>query len=84
MIHIVSLEKFDNNIKSLVKYLKVNRKLLASCRESESSVLVNLLKVLNKSPSSEFNSYIRRFQAKYDDRKNIDIDNFMHLIVMNL
>ena len=39
MIHTISLETFDNNIKSLVKALKVNRKLLASCRESESSIL---------------------------------------------
>ena len=31
MIHTLSLEKFDNNIKSLVKYLIVNRKILESC-----------------------------------------------------
>ena len=53
MIHTIYLEKFDNNIKSLVKALKENRKLLASCGESESSILANILRVLKKSPSSE-------------------------------
>ena len=62
MIHMISLKMFDNNIKSLVEYLKRNRKLLPSCVESESSVLANLLRVLKKSPSSEFNSYIGCFQ----------------------
>ena len=78
----ISLEKFDNNIKSLVKALKGNRKLLASCGESESSILANLLRVLKKSPSSEFNSYIGRFQGKYDDGTNIDLDEFMRDIIM--
>ena len=71
MIHTLSLEKFDNNIKSLVKYLKVNRKILASYGESESSILANLLRVLKKLPSFEFNSYIGRFQEKYDDGKTL-------------
>ena len=62
IIHTLSLEKFDNNIKSLVKDLKENHKLLSSCVESESSILKNLLRFLKKYPSSEFNSYIRRFQ----------------------
>ena len=34
MVHMLSLKNFGNNIKSLVKYLRVNRKLLASCGES--------------------------------------------------
>ena len=82
MLHTRSLEKFDNNIKSLVKALKGNRKLIASIGESESSILTNLLRVLNKYQSSEFNSCIGRFQDKYDDGTNIDLDNFMHEIVM--
>ena len=82
MIHTLSLEKFDNNIKSLVKSLKENRKLLASCGESESLILINLLRVLKKSPSSEFISYIGRFQNKYDDGTDIDLDDFMRDIVM--
>ena len=82
MIHTLSLEKFDNNIKSLVKALKGNRKLLASCGESESSILANLLRVLKKSPSSEFNSYIGRFQGKCDDGTNIALDDFMRDIVI--
>ena len=82
MIHTLSLEKFDNNIKSLVKALKGNRKLLASCGESESSILANLLRVLKKSSSSEFNSYIRRFLDKHDYVTNIDLDDFMSNIVM--
>ena len=82
MIHTLSLENFDNSIKSLVKSLKVNRKILASYGESESSILANLLRVLKKSPSSEFNSYIGRFQDKYDDGTKIDIDDFMRDIVM--
>ena len=52
MIHTFSLEKFDKNTKSLVKYLKGNRNLLKPCGESESSILANLLQVLKKSPSS--------------------------------
>ena len=36
MIHTLSLEKFDSNNKLLVNALKENRKLLASCGESES------------------------------------------------
>ena len=82
IIHTLSLEKFDNNIKSLVKSLKVNCKLIVSCGEIKSSVLTNLLRVLKKSPSSGFNSYIGRFQGKYDDGTNIDLDNFMRDIVM--
>ena len=82
MVHTLSLEKFDNNIKSLVKALKGNQKLLASCGESESSILANILRVLKKSPGYEFNSYIRSFQDKYDDGKNIDIDDFMRDIIM--
>ena len=82
MIHKISLEKFDNNIKSLVKSLKGNRKLLASCGESESSILANLLRILKKSPSSKFNSYIERFQDKYEDGTKIDPDDFMRDIVM--
>ena len=82
MIHTLSLEKFDNNIKSLVKALKVNRKLLASCGENESPILANLFRVLKKFPISEFNGYIRCFQDKYDDGTNIDLDNFMHDIIM--
>ena len=62
MIHKISLEKFDNNIKSLVKALKENCKLPASWREIESSIIAIFLRVVKKSPSSEFNSYIRRFQ----------------------
>ena len=82
MIYTLSLDKFDNNIKSLIKALKGNRKLLESCRESESSIFANLLRVLNKYPSSKFNSYIGRFQETYDDGTNIDLDNFMRGIVV--
>ena len=82
MIYMLSLEKFDNNIKSLVKALKGNRKIIASCGERESSILENLPRVLKKSPSSEFNSDIGCFQDKYDNRTNIDKDYFMHDIVM--
>ena len=82
MIHTISLEKFDNNIKSLVKYLKGKRKLLASCGESESSILAILLRVLKKSPSSVFNSFIGGFQDKYNDGTKIDLDDFMRNIVM--
>ena len=56
--------------------------LLASCRESKSSIIKNFLRVLNKSPSSESNSYIGRFQGKYDDGTNIDLDDFIRDIVM--
>ena len=66
----------------MVKALEGNRKLLASYREIESSILANLLIVLKKSPSSEFKSYIGRFQEKYDDGTNIDLYNFMRKIVM--
>ena len=82
MIHTLSLENFDNNIKWLVKALKWNCKLLESFRESESSILTNFIRVLNKSPSYEFNSYIVRFQGKYEDVTNIDLDDFMRDIVM--
>ena len=82
MIHMLPLEKFDNNIKSLVEALKRNWKLLASCGESEYSILANLLRVLKKYPSSEFNSYIGHFQNKYDYGTNIDLEDFMRNIVM--
>ena len=82
MIYTLSLEKFDNNIKSLVKALKGNCKLLTYCGESESSIITNLLRVLKKSPSSEFNSYIRQIQEKYDDGTDIDLENFMRNTVM--
>ena len=82
MIYTLSLEKLDNNIKSLLKALKVNRKILASCGKSESWILANLLIVLKKLPSSKFNSYIERFQGKYDDGTNIDLDNFMCNIIV--
>ena len=82
MIHTLSLEKFDNNIKSLVKSLKGNCKLLTSCGESESPILANLLRALKKPPSSEFNSYIGRFQDKYDNNTNIDLYDFMHNTIM--
>ena len=49
---------------------------------SRSSILANLLRVVKKSLSSEFNSYIRRFQDKYDYGTNIDLDNFMRDIIM--
>ena len=61
---------------------KVNCKLIASCGESESKISQNLLRVLKKSPSSEFNSYIGIFQDKYDDGTNFDLDNFMCDIVI--
>ena len=80
MIHTLYLEKFDKKIKSLVKALKGNHKLLASCGESESSILANLLIVPKKLPNSEFNSYIRHFQDKYDDGTNINIEDCMHNI----
>ena len=38
--------------------------------------------MLKKSPSSEFNNYIGNFQDKYDDGKNIDLDNFIRDIIM--
>ena len=82
MIHTISLEKFNNIIKSLVRALKENCKLLASCRESKSSILANLLRFPKKPPSSLFDSYIGRFQEKYDDGTNIDLDDFMHTIIM--
>ena len=82
MVHTLSLEKFDSNIKSLVKALKENCKILSSWGESKSSILANLLRVLKKSPSSEFNSYIGRFQDKYDNDTKIDLDDFMRKIVM--
>ena len=78
----LSLKHFDNNIKSLFKSLKINCNLLASCRESESSIIANLLIVLKKFTSSDFNSYIGNFQGKYDDGTNIDLDNFMCNIVV--
>ena len=78
----LSLDKFDSNIKSLVKALKGNSNLIASCGKSESSILANLLRVLKKSPNSECNSYIGRFQDKYDDGTNIDLDDFMRDILM--
>ena len=81
MIHMLSLGKFDNSIKSLVKYLKVNRNLLASCGESESSIPENILRVLKKSPSSKFNSYIGLFQDKYNNGTTIDLEDLMSDIV---
>ena len=62
--------------------MKLNRKLLASCRESESSIITNLPRVLRKFPNPEFNSYIGHFQNTYDDVTNIDLDDFMRKIVM--
>ena len=82
MIHTLSLEKFDNTIKSIVKALKGNIKLLESCGESQSSVLTNLPQVLKNSPNSEFNSYIGEFQDKYDDGTNITLNNFMRDIIV--
>ena len=82
MIHTLFLENLDNNIKSLVTALKGNHKLLSLCGEIESSILANLLRVLKKFPGSEFNSYIGRFQDKYYDCTNIDLDDFMQDIVM--
>ena len=82
MIHTLSLENLDNNIKSLVKALKRNCKLLASCRERESSILANLFRVIKKPPSYEFNRYIGRFQGKYDDVTNINLDYFIRNIVI--
>ena len=82
MTHTIYLENFDNNIKSLVKKIKGNCKVLASCGESEPSILANLLIILKKSPSSKFNSYISRFQVKYDKGTNIDLDDLMRRTVM--
>ena len=82
MIHTLSLDNFYNNIKSLVKALKVNPKLISSCGESGSSILANFLGVLKKFPSSEFKSYIERFQEKYEDSTNIDLDNLICEVVM--
>ena len=82
MIHTLSLKKFDNNIKSLVKALKGNCKLLASCGESESSILENLLRVIKKFPSSKFRRYIGRFQDKYNHGTNIDLNDFMSDIMV--
>ena len=82
MIHTLSLEKFDNNIKSLVKTFRGNHKVLSSSRESESSIIANILRVLKKSPSSEFNNYIERFQEKYEDGTKIDLEDFMRDIVI--
>ena len=82
MIHTRSLENFYNNIKSLVKASKINGKLLASCGEIESSILANMFRVREKSPRSEFNNIIGRFQDKYDDITHIDLDDFMRRIVM--
>ena len=62
--------------------LKGNRNLLASCGENKSSILANLLRVLKKYPSSEFNSYIEHYQGKYDDGTNIIIDDMMRNIVI--
>ena len=76
------LEKFYNNIKSLVKALKGNRRILASCGESKSSILENLLKVLEKPQMSKFNIYLAHFQEKYDIGTNIYLDYFMRDIVM--
>ena len=61
IIHALSLEKFYSIINSLVKYLKGNRKLVASFGESDSSIIANVLSVLKKFPRSKFNSYIGRF-----------------------
>ena len=82
--HILYLDNFDNNIKSLVKALNGNCKVLASCGESESSIIANLLRLLKKSPSYECISYFRHFQDKYDDGTNIDIDNFMRDVYESL
>ena len=82
MIHTLSLEKFENNIKSLVKYLKENSKLLKFCWESKSSILANILKVWKISPSSDLNSYIGPFEDKYEKGTNIDLDDLMRKIVM--
>ena len=38
--------------------------------------------MLKKSPGSDFNRYIRRFQGEYDDGTNIDLDEFMRNIVI--
>ena len=62
IIHTLSLEKFDNYIKPLVKALKGNCKLRTLCGESESLNLSNIVRVIKKSPSSKFNIYIGRFQ----------------------
>ena len=67
----------------MFKTLKGNCKLLASCGESEYSILANILRVLKKPPGSECNSYIGSFQGKYDDSTNIYLDNFMRDIIMN-
>ena len=46
IIHTLSLKNFYNNIQPLVKAIKVNRKLLASCGERKSSISSNVLRVL--------------------------------------
>ena len=37
---------------------------------------------MKESPSSEFNSYIKHFQDKYNDGTNIDLRNFMRNIII--
>ena len=81
MIHTLSLEKFDNNIKSLVKTLKGDRNLLASCGEIEPLILANILRVPKKPPSYKYNNYIRKFQDKYNNGTSIDLGNLMRNIV---
>ena len=78
----ISIEKFDNNIKSLFKALKGDRTLLESCGESKSSILANLLRVLKKSPSYKFNSYIGSIQEKYEDGTKNYLDDFMRNIII--
>ena len=74
MIQKLSLEKFDNNIMSLVESLKENCKLLSSCGECESSIIANILWVIKKYPNNG------RFQDKYNNVTNIHLDNFMRNI----
>ena len=57
--------------------MKGNRKILASRGESESSILANLLRVLNKSSSFILKSYIGR-----NTGTTIDLDDFMCNIVI--
>ena len=78
----ISFQIFDQYLNVVVKDLKGDHKILASCGESESSILANVLGALKESPSSELTRYIERFQDKYDNSTKIDLDNWMRKIVM--
>ena len=76
-MHIMNLEQFDFSVDKLVTIIIKNKRILASCGETDHSITANLFRILKDELCDEFNGWVFSKQTIWDEGGTFDLENLI-------